>query len=108
MNISKTALWLSVLVAVVVLLASGAGLLLTSTYARETASWAVQGIGQDIVNLVAALGYSYGAPVFYGSFIAPTALLPWSDCVCPRKVARAAALSVPRRNVAKLPTFVPV
>ena len=55
MNISKTALWLSVLVAVLVLLASGAGLLLTSTYARETASWAVQGIGQDIVNLVAAL-----------------------------------------------------
>ena len=55
MNISKTALWLSVLVAVLVLLASGAGLLLTSTYAGETASWAVQGIGQDIVNLVAAL-----------------------------------------------------
>src|SRR5947209_14323870 len=55
MNISKTALWLSVLVAILVLLASGAGLLLTSTYARETASWAVQGIGQDIVNLVAAL-----------------------------------------------------
>ena len=55
MNISKTALWLSALVAILVLLASGAGLLLTSTYAGETASWAVQGIGQDIVNLVAAL-----------------------------------------------------
>lgn len=27
-----------------------------------------------LVNLIAALGYSYGAPVLYGSFIAPTAL----------------------------------
>jgi len=55
MKFSKTALWLSALVAILVLLASGAGLLLTSTYARETPSWAVQGIGQDIVNLIAAL-----------------------------------------------------
>ncbi|HET9921182.1 MAG TPA: hypothetical protein VFQ30_15145 [Ktedonobacteraceae bacterium] len=55
MNFSKTALWLSVLVAILVLLASGAGLLLTSTYARETPSWAIQGLGQDLVNLVAVL-----------------------------------------------------
>lgn len=55
MSFSKTALWFSALVAILVLLASGAGLLLTSTYARETPSWAIQGIGQDLVNLVAAL-----------------------------------------------------
>lgn len=51
----KTALWLSVLDALLVFLASASGIFLKSTYARETPSWAVQGIGQDIVNLVAAL-----------------------------------------------------
>lgn len=54
MNISKTALWVSVLVAILVLLASGTGLLLPSTYARETASYALQSVGQDSQNLVAA------------------------------------------------------
>ena len=60
MNISKTALWFSGLIAILVLLASGAGLLLTSTYARETTSYALQSVGQDIANLlaVAALGLS--------------------------------------------------
>jgi hypothetical protein len=52
MNISKTALWLSVLVAILVLIASGAGLLFTSTYARETTPWAIQAVAQDIANLV--------------------------------------------------------
>jgi hypothetical protein len=52
MNISKTALWLSMLVAILVLLASGAGILLTSTYARETTPWAIQAVAQDIANLV--------------------------------------------------------
>ena len=55
MKISKTALWLSVLDALLVLLASASGILLKSIYARETPSWAVQGIGQDIVNLVAVV-----------------------------------------------------
>lgn len=54
MNISKTALWLSLLVAVLVLLASGAGLLLTSTYASETRPWAIQAVAQDSANLVSA------------------------------------------------------
>jgi len=54
MKISKTALWLSVLVAFLVLLASGAGLFLKSLYARETMSWTVQAYGQDIANIVAA------------------------------------------------------
>lgn len=52
MNISKTTLWLSVLVAILVLLASGAGLLLTSTYSRETTPWAIQAVAQDSANLV--------------------------------------------------------
>jgi len=55
MKISKTALWLSVIDALLVLLASASGILLTSIYARETPSWAVQGIGQDIVNIVAVV-----------------------------------------------------
>ncbi len=55
MRISKTALWLSVLVAFLVLIASSAGIFVKSIYARETTSWAVQGIGQDIVNLVTVL-----------------------------------------------------
>lgn len=54
MRISKTSLWLSVLVAFLVLIASSAGLFLKSIYARETISWTVQAFGQDIANLVAA------------------------------------------------------
>ena len=37
------------------LTASASGIFLKSICARETPSWAVQGIGQDIVNLVAAV-----------------------------------------------------
>ena len=55
MRISKTALWLSVLVAFLVLIASSAGLFLKSLYARETMSWTGQTFGQDIANLVAAV-----------------------------------------------------
>ncbi len=55
MSISKTALWLSVIAALLVLLASVSGILLKSIYGRETPSWAVQGIGQDIVNIVAVV-----------------------------------------------------
>src|SRR5205823_10220269 len=54
MKISKTPLWISVLVAFLVLFASGAGLLIKSPYARETMSWTVQAYGQDIANIVAA------------------------------------------------------
>ncbi len=54
MKISKTALWLSVLIAFLVLIASSAGLFLKSLYARETMSWTVQAYGQDIANIVAA------------------------------------------------------
>lgn len=55
MKISKTSLWLSVLVAFLVLLASSVGLFLKSTYARETPSYALQSVGQDIENCVAAV-----------------------------------------------------
>ena len=55
MRIWKTALWLSVIDALLVVLASASGILLKSIYARETLSWAVQGIGQDIVNIVAVV-----------------------------------------------------
>lgn len=46
---------LSVLVAALVAVASAAGIFLKSVYARETASWAAQGIGQDFVNLTVAV-----------------------------------------------------
>ena len=55
MKISKTALWLSVIDALLVLIASASGIFSKSIYARETPSWAVQGIGQDIANLVAVV-----------------------------------------------------
>jgi hypothetical protein len=54
MKISKTPLWLSMLIAFLALIASSAGLFLKSTYARETTSYALQSVGQDIENIVAA------------------------------------------------------
>jgi hypothetical protein len=54
MKISKIVLWLSVIDAFLVLLASASGILFKSIYARETPTWALQGIAQDIANLVAA------------------------------------------------------
>jgi hypothetical protein len=55
MKIAKTALWLAVLAATLVLVASVAGLVLKSTYARETPTYALQGMGQDSANILAAL-----------------------------------------------------
>jgi hypothetical protein len=54
MNISKIYIWFTLAIAVLVLLASGMGLLLKSIYARETLSWTIQTYGQDIANLVSA------------------------------------------------------
>lgn len=62
MQIAKAVLWLSVVDALLVGIASVAGIVLTSTYAKETSSWAIQGMSQDIVNLVAVavlLGATY-------------------------------------------------
>lgn len=55
MKISKSILWLSVIDAFLVLIASISGIFLKNSYARETPSWALQGIAQDIVNLVAVV-----------------------------------------------------
>ncbi len=54
-NLSKRVVWFSVLIALLTLLASGAGLFLKNTYAQETPSWAIQAMGQDIANVVSAL-----------------------------------------------------
>jgi hypothetical protein len=54
MNISKIYIWFTLAIAVLVLLASGMGLLLKSIHARETMSWTIQTYGQDIANLVSA------------------------------------------------------
>ena len=53
MKISKISIWLSLAIAVLVLIASSAGIFIKSIYARETMVYAVQGFGQDIANLVA-------------------------------------------------------
>ena len=52
MNFSKRTLWLTLIIVLLVLIASIAGLALKSTYARETTPWANQAKGQDIANLV--------------------------------------------------------
>jgi hypothetical protein len=44
--------WTSLLLAAVVTAAALGGILLPSTYGREAASWAAQGVGQDWVNLL--------------------------------------------------------
>lgn len=44
-------LWLSVPLALVAIAASLAGIFTDAAYARETANWAAQGVGQDIANL---------------------------------------------------------
>jgi hypothetical protein len=76
MKISKTALWLSVIDALLVLLASASGILLKSIYARETSSWAVQGISQDTVNLVAVVVLFIAA--YFVSKGSVKAFLVWS------------------------------
>jgi hypothetical protein len=50
-------IWLALTAPTVVAagIASGAGAFVPSTYARETASWAAQGVGQDLANLFGVL-----------------------------------------------------
>ena len=62
--------WVSLPLAALVAWSALGGILLPSTYARETASWAAQGMGQDWVNLLLvtptlAIG---GARALRGSF----------------------------------------
>jgi len=49
---SQFDVWVSLPIAVLVACCSLGGIFLPSTYARETASWAAQGLGQDWVNLL--------------------------------------------------------
>lgn len=76
MRISKTALWLSVIDALLVCIASVSGLFLKRIYARETPSWALQGFGQDIVNLVAIVVLCIAA--YFVNKGSVRALLVWS------------------------------
>jgi flagellar biosynthesis protein FliQ len=49
---AKTYTLLTLAIAVLVILVSSAGIFVTDTYAKETKSWALQAIGQDIANLI--------------------------------------------------------
>jgi hypothetical protein len=52
MQLSRLSILLTFPIAFLVALASAAGIFLESVYAKETVSWAAQGVGQDVVNLV--------------------------------------------------------
>jgi hypothetical protein len=54
MRVSSVWIVLSFVAALLMLIASAAGALGSATYARETVSWAAQGAGQDIVNVLVA------------------------------------------------------
>jgi hypothetical protein len=55
MSVSRTWIRLSWLASALMALASAAGLFLPVVYAKESASWAAQGAGQDVVNIIIAL-----------------------------------------------------
>ena len=48
----KTPLYFSIPLSISLLISSVSGLFIKSVYSRETANWAVQGAGQDIMNLL--------------------------------------------------------
>jgi hypothetical protein len=52
MNVGRIWLALSLAAALLMMVASAAGIYLPDVYAKETPTWAAQGIGQDIVNLL--------------------------------------------------------
>jgi hypothetical protein len=51
MVLNRISVWLSLTAAILMAGCSAAGVFLPGTYARETATWATQGRGQDIANL---------------------------------------------------------
>lgn len=53
--VNRVWLWLSLAATVLMGASNTAGVFLPGTYARETPSWATQGIGQDIANLFCVL-----------------------------------------------------
>jgi hypothetical protein len=52
-TISTIGVWLSILIGVLVAISSLSGIFNPATYAKETANWAMQAVGQDIGNLLA-------------------------------------------------------
>ncbi len=60
----RAAACMSIPLALLVAGASLGGIVLPSTYARETASWAAQGVGQDWVNLVLVVPWMLTAAIF--------------------------------------------
>jgi hypothetical protein len=71
---------LSVLAAVLATATSLAGIFWGATYARETAAWALQGVGQDIANFPVALVLVACAVRLRGSGSLP-ALCVWLACL---------------------------
>ena len=70
---------LSLVAAVLAIATSLTGILVPATYARETAAWALQAVGQDIANLPVAVVLLWSAVlVRRGS---PGALLVWLGCL---------------------------
>jgi hypothetical protein len=67
---------LSVLAAVLAVATSLAGILWAGAYARETAAWAVQGVGQDVANLPVAIALAWSAERLRGRDSLP-ALCVW-------------------------------
>jgi hypothetical protein len=67
---------LSLLAAALCAIASAGGLILDATYARETALWAAQGVGQDLVNLVVAAPAVFAA-AWFAHRGSPRATLIW-------------------------------
>ena len=76
----RLSLALSMLAALLAACTSLAGILWPGAYARETAAWAVQGVGQDLANLpvVAVLLWSAASLLGRGS---PAALSVWLGCL---------------------------
>jgi hypothetical protein len=65
-GIRRLWVWLSVFVSVLVAGASAAGIFVMGIYGQETASYAAQGIGQDIVNIVIAVPVLLVSAYFLG------------------------------------------
>ena len=64
-NAPKIILWLSVLTAILILIASTSGLISPAIYEKETFNWKIQSIGQDYVNLFLILPCQLVSSIFF-------------------------------------------
>ena len=64
MRVSNVWIVLSLMAAVLMALASAAGVLGETTYVRETVSWAAQGAGQDLVNFLVVFPVLVGSALY--------------------------------------------